>query len=253
MSHKERHYWAQLRSALAAGQWSSEYPAKAPNAALLSWPELFRKFNKHCKGFNDVAEVALHTHALADLLAANSINDDQDDPPKSGEYQLDLGNDCLLPDDLIDEATRRYNLLKGLNVSNFDVSVVGVYYTGLIVYLHIQSLHFTLAYYAYAIGNPFECLSHLAKVPDLLQLQSMLSQGSVQSSSSVSDTPSFGTGPLSSAGGSFASVADSSAPEVRDGRAWAMTETFRSLCLQGENSTIHCTFYLYESVHRQLR
>ncbi|KAF8229254.1 hypothetical protein L208DRAFT_1439479 [Tricholoma matsutake] len=217
MSHKDRHYWAQLRSALTGGQWSSNYPAKTPNGSLLSWSELFRKFNKHCRGFNDVAEVASHTHALANLLSANSTNDDQDDAPRSGEYLLDLSNECLLPNDLIDEATRRYNLLKGLKASNFD------------------SLNSTLAYYAYAMGNPFECLSHLANVPDLLHPQShMQSQNSIHASSSVSYAPTFETGTSSSiVGGSFASVADSPVPEVRDGRAWSMTETFRSLCLQG--------------------
>ena len=137
MSHKGRYYWAQLRSTLAAGQWSSKYPAKALNAALLSWPELFRKFRKHCKGFDDVAEVASHTHALAILLIAKSDNDDQDDAPESGVYQLDLGDECLLPDDLIDEATRRYNVLKGLTVSNYDVSPVGVGYIFLIVFLRM--------------------------------------------------------------------------------------------------------------------
>jgi hypothetical protein len=135
MSHKDRHYWAQLRSALASGQWSSDYPAKAFNGAPLSWSELFRKFNKHCRGFNDVAEVASHTHALAGLLSANSANDDQDDAPKSGEYELDLGNESQLPDDLIGEATRRYDLLKQLKVSNFDVSAIEVYYVVLIVCL----------------------------------------------------------------------------------------------------------------------
>ena len=135
MLYKDRHYWAQLRSALSAGQWSSKCPAKAPNGAPLSWPELFRKFRKHCKGFDDVAEVASHTHALSILLIANSTNDDEDDVSELQEYQLDLGNECLLPDDLIDEATRRYNLLNGLEVSNFDVSLIEVYYICLIVLL----------------------------------------------------------------------------------------------------------------------
>jgi hypothetical protein len=132
MSHKDRHYWAQLRGALAAGQWSSHYPAKAFNGAPLSWSELFRKFNKHCSGFNDVAEVASQTQALARLLSAKLDSDDQDGPPKSGEYKLDLDSECLLLDELIDEATRRYNSLKDMKASNFDVSAIEYYYIDLL-------------------------------------------------------------------------------------------------------------------------
>ena len=33
--------------------------------------------------------------------------------------------------------------------------------------------------------------------------------------------------------GSFTSLVENIVPEVRDGRGWAMVETFRSLCLQG--------------------
>ena len=36
-----------------------------------------------------------------------------------------------------------------------------------------------------------------------------------------------------SASGSFVSFADMTVPEVKDGRGWAMTETFRSICLLG--------------------
>ena len=58
MSSKDKHYWSQLRGALTAGQWSSNFPAKAPNGSALTWSELFRKFNKHCHGFRDITEVA---------------------------------------------------------------------------------------------------------------------------------------------------------------------------------------------------
>jgi hypothetical protein len=136
MLHKDRHYWAQLRGVLAAGQWSSQYPAKALNGAPLSWSELFRKFNKHCSGHNDVSEVASQTQALARLLSAKSHSDDQDDLPKSGEYKLDLDSECRLPDELIDEATRRYNSLKSMKVSNLDVSTIGLHYIHLLGHFH---------------------------------------------------------------------------------------------------------------------
>ena len=119
---KERHYWTQLRAALTAGQWSSPHPAKAPNGVPLPWSELFRKFNKHCKGYSDVVEVASQTHALSLLLSANTRNEDQDEPVKPEEYPLDLGNECILPEERMEEARQGYEALKKLESSNFDVS-----------------------------------------------------------------------------------------------------------------------------------
>ena len=45
---KDAFYWIQLRTALTAGTWESNAPAKAPNGVHLTWSELFRKFRKHC-------------------------------------------------------------------------------------------------------------------------------------------------------------------------------------------------------------
>lgn len=128
---KERHYWTQLRSALTAGNWRSEAPAKAPNGSPLSWPELFRKFNKHCRGFQDVADVALHTYELASLLSENYSNDDEDGEwleCKSGglgEFRkrgkLNIDGEAVLPTHSQEKALKGYNSLKELKSSNFDV------------------------------------------------------------------------------------------------------------------------------------
>jgi hypothetical protein len=123
MSGKDKYYWSQLRAALTAGQWAAQFPAKAPNGTALSWSELFRKFNKHCTGYKDVAEVASQTHALALLLAANSKDQDVDQPPKTGEYSLELADECVLPEERVAEATACYEALKKLESSNFDVRV----------------------------------------------------------------------------------------------------------------------------------
>lgn len=117
---RDRYYWAQLRLALTSGQWSSKHPAKALNGNALSWSELFRKFNKHCRGFQDVAQVASQTHALALLLGANSRDDDQDGDGE-GIYPLELGEECVLLEERIEEAKVGYEVLKGLKSSNFDV------------------------------------------------------------------------------------------------------------------------------------
>ncbi|KAF5376499.1 hypothetical protein D9615_008660 [Tricholomella constricta] len=222
---KDRYYWTQLRFALTSGQWSSKYPAKAPNGTVLPWSELFRKFNKHCRGFQDVAEVASQTYALALLLGANSRDDDQDDEGE-GVYPLELGQECVLPEERIEEAKAGYNVLKGLKSSNFD------------------TLNFALAYYAYALGNPSECLSHLSSIPDMVNLRNHIpSESDASARLSVASghthhlgihVPSFSTASsVASTGGSLASLADSSLPEIKDGRAWALTESLRSTCLQG--------------------
>lgn len=123
MSGKDKYYWSQLRGALTAGQWSAQFPAKAPNGTALSWSELFRKFNKHCIGYSDVAEVASQTHALALLLAANSKDQDGDSPPQTGEFPLELGDESVLPQERKAEAKEGYETLKKLESSNFDVRV----------------------------------------------------------------------------------------------------------------------------------
>ncbi|KAF8966758.1 hypothetical protein BDZ97DRAFT_1938402 [Flammula alnicola] len=241
-SPKERHYWSQLRAALTAGQWRSSHPAKTPQGGELSWSELFRKFNKHCRGYKDVAEIAAQTQALALLLGARSLTDDDDEDGAYGwdgtteqesqigegdeeegrkRGKLGLEGECILPEERMDEAMVSYEILKSLQPSNFD------------------TIHLALAYYAYALRNPAECLAHLQKVPDLLQFQNHIPTSAPNSTRSSSAhgllAPSSYAPSTTSFSGSFssASVVEICVPEVRDGRALAMAETFRSLCLQG--------------------
>ncbi|KAJ3560060.1 hypothetical protein NP233_g11081 [Leucocoprinus birnbaumii] len=192
---KERHYWSQLRAALTAGQWRSSFPAKAPNATPLPWSELFRKFNKHCVGFQDVSEIALQTRVLGSLLATDT--DDEDVIGNSVQPPLDIGIECTLSSERIEELQANYESLKSAKESN--------------------SLNFTLAYFAFALNKPEECLAYISRISDVVMLQSHI------------PTPN----PQHASGASFMTLSDSSLPEIRDGRAWAMTETFRSICLQG--------------------
>ncbi|KDR72826.1 hypothetical protein GALMADRAFT_252100 [Galerina marginata CBS 339.88] len=236
---KERHYWFQLRAVLTAGQWRSEFPAKAYNASPLSWPELFRKFKKHCHGYEDVAEVAAQTRSLALLLSLKYKDDDEDgdmedDGPAVNEGKEDeawrrgrvaLASECILQPERTEEAEAGHEVLKSLQSSKFD------------------TIYFALAYYSYALGNPTECISYLSRVPELLQFQNHIpSPESTRSNANHGlQVPSTYATSTTSFTGSFASIADTTAPEVRDGRAWALTETFRSLCLQGMS---------YERLHR---
>ncbi|EPQ53258.1 hypothetical protein GLOTRDRAFT_140119 [Gloeophyllum trabeum ATCC 11539] len=219
MSHaKDQHYWAQLRAALTAGDWASSTPAKTPKGAPLSWSELLRKFNKHAKGFTDVAEVASQTQNLG-LLLSGSLENKASDGQETPYGCLHLGDECVLPEDRLEDARAGYEALKKLNAPNYD------------------SLKLALAYYAYSLGRPEECLSYIASVPNISDLQSRLTPpASMRSEAATLQIPSTRADtPASSWGGSVASHDSASAgfPDINDGRAWALTESIRSVCLEG--------------------
>ncbi|EFI27841.1 hypothetical protein CC1G_14331 [Coprinopsis cinerea okayama7 len=153
---KERHYWAQLRQALVAGQWLAESPAKAPNGALLSWSEAFRKFGKHGieaagvgaearERAREFKEVASQVYALAVVLATTSLNEDEEYPPgEEGRwFGLEVGEECVVPDGRREEVIHGYEVLKGLERN--------------------EEVRHALVYYAYALGRPEECLQHLER------------------------------------------------------------------------------------------
>jgi len=133
MSPKERHYWTQLRAALTAGQWCSAFPAKSPNGEIISWPELFRKFNKHCVGYKDIAEVACHTHALAKLLLEMHSDEDEEvevrdeklsphsNTDTRGRGKLGMENDVVLKGTYLEQAAKRFDDLKALGSPKRDV------------------------------------------------------------------------------------------------------------------------------------
>lgn len=112
MAHaKDKHYWTQLRTALTAGHWKAETAAQAPNAKPLSWSQLFYKFNKHCRGFQDVAEIAVQTRTLVLLLEANATDGNV----------LRLGHECVLAPERVQEAHEGYQALMKLESKHSDV------------------------------------------------------------------------------------------------------------------------------------
>jgi hypothetical protein len=96
-----------------------------------------------------------------------------------------------------------------------------------------KTLNFALAYYSYALGSPYECLSYISTVSDILDVQSHIPSFSttrsklpaLQVAGGATDAPSWEI--------SFRSDSPDPIAEIRDGRAWAITETLRTLCLQG--------------------
>lgn len=130
MAHpKDRHYWIQLRTVLTGGQWDANFPAKAPNAAPLSWSELLRKFNKHCPGHTDVAELASQTQALAILLSSTprGTNLDCDGNRFDHSDPLALGQECMLPEERVGEASQGYTALTTSTGSNTEVRLYYIY------------------------------------------------------------------------------------------------------------------------------
>ncbi|KAI0258551.1 hypothetical protein BC834DRAFT_975040 [Gloeopeniophorella convolvens] len=221
MAHsKDKHYWTQLRIATTGGAWGAPYPAKAFNNTPISWSELLRKFNKHCHGFSEVAEVTSQTQALSLLVAVGTTDSELDSDRRPGEEPLALGTECLVAEEHADEALTGFDVLKKLELEHTNS----------------DSLKLTLAYYSYALGNPDMCLSYLAQVRDLANVQgrpgavdSLRSNTTTLQAPSVSDNTSSG----SFIGSFVSSDSAASIADISDGKAWAATEAVRSVCLQG--------------------
>ena len=124
MAHsKDRHYWSQLRIALTAGSWGSPHPAKAANGVPITWTDLLRKFNKHCHGFTDVAEIANQTQALALLVAGGPTDRELDGIGYHHEAFLILGTESVVADEHAVEAEVGYKVLRGLEAENTNSDV----------------------------------------------------------------------------------------------------------------------------------
>jgi len=96
-------------------------------------------------------------------------------------------------------------------------------------------LNFLLAYYAYALNKPQDCIEHVSRVQDILLIQNHIPSISRSANPSLLVPGSRGETSVASIAASFtaATIIDTTVPEIRDGRGWAMAETFRSICLQG--------------------
>ncbi|KAI0694071.1 hypothetical protein BC835DRAFT_1487974 [Cytidiella melzeri] len=211
---KDKHYWSQLRAALTSGSWDVPSPAQVPKGTPLSWSELLRKFNKHCQGYADVAELASQTQALALILNMQ----DEDQPSSS---QLTLGDECTLPQERVEEATAGYAALKSLRTAEKD------------------PVRLALAYYAFALGRPSECLSILQNVKELTDVSTrVLSYDTMRHEGATLQLPGGGTSASTSRSASIVSAWTAGTVagvtvEIADGRTWGMIEAVRSIVLQG--------------------
>ncbi|KAL5522105.1 hypothetical protein ACEPAF_1962 [Sanghuangporus sanghuang] len=142
---KWTHYWKQIQAALIAGHWNSSCPGKTPNGTLLPWSELFRKAKKHSK-HSDVPEAALQTYFLSLLLSTTkaAARDVEEKSQVDGDG-FGLGDECVLLEERCEDALKVYEDLQQLNSSD-------------------EYVRQALAYFAYALNRPSECLEYVSGV-----------------------------------------------------------------------------------------
>ena len=227
---KDKHYWTQLRTAITAGQWSSDAPGKDPGGKPLNWAVLLRKFNKHCPGQNEFAEVVSQTHHLHLQLSAGQQKSAVDGSQRSLVTPLDLGNEVILPEERQQEGQAGYDALNAI-LSPSEVSSAKhlVYF---VLNRDLKSTSLALAYYAYSLSRHSECFDILSQVKDLTHPLKRIPVS--RSGTSVASQTGTDQSSVSSWAGSFATAGQNPVnPDVRDGRAWSLIETVRSVCLKG--------------------
>ncbi|EKM51123.1 uncharacterized protein PHACADRAFT_263113 [Phanerochaete carnosa HHB-10118-sp] len=220
---KDRHYWTQLLATLTAGNWNVSLPVKAPNGTLLPWSELLRKFNKHCHGYSDVAELASQTQALALVLESSAgehgVESNQTEFQNRFPNALNLEDECILPQGRRDEASAGYTSLKRLQGAEKE------------------PVKLALAYYVYALGRPQECLALLSEVPSLEDVSARVAayenMRADPSAPSASLLNAAGTSASASRSTSLVSVSTVPRSEAEEGRLWGLTECIRSITLEG--------------------
>ncbi|KAF9788396.1 hypothetical protein BJ322DRAFT_1182415 [Thelephora terrestris] len=207
---KDKHYWTQLRTAITAGQWDSDLPGKDTKGVTLNWANLLRKFNKHCPGHNEFAEVVSQTQYLYLQLSAGQQKPTADGFQCLQTSPFDLDDEIILPQERQQEGQMGYDMLKAIPSPS-------------------ESAFLALAYYAYSLSRPSESLDILSKVKDLTHPLKRIP--TINPSSNVShpsaDYSSSWTGGFSTAEHNHVN------PDVKDGRAWLFVETVRSVCLKG--------------------
>ncbi|EJD00430.1 uncharacterized protein FOMMEDRAFT_91112 [Fomitiporia mediterranea MF3/22] len=199
--YKRIHYWNQLQAALTAGHWDSSTPGKTPKGSFLPWSELLRKAKKHAKQ-KDVPEAASQTYYLSLLLCTTKKpSKELDVKDCHGVEKFWLGDECVLLEERREDALKAYEGLQQLDSSEEYVK---------------QSL----AFFAYALGRPSECLEYvsgLAFADRLISEKPTVLVTSVDEKSEKSSIP-----PVSS-----------TQMEVKNSDAWFLMEALRTVCLEG--------------------
>lgn len=235
---KDKHYWTQLRTAITAGQWDSDFPGKDTNGKTLNWANLLRKFNKHCHGQDEFAEVVSQTHHLYLQLAAGQKNSDIHGSQRSQTSPLDLGDDTILPEERQQEGQAGYDVLNTIpSPSEVSPTKSQVHFGP---NQNPESTLLALAYYAYSLARPSESFDILSKVEDLTHPLKRIPASKSETSASNASQLAVDQSSVSTWAGPFSTVDHSQVnPDIKDGRAWSLIETIRSVCLKGISKYLH--------------
>ncbi len=119
----------------------------------------------------------------------------------------------------------------------YVVQYVQCHYSLLTCAVVPKSTKAALAYYAYALRRPSDCLEHLSQVQDISDAQGFASNsGTMHSAPATLQVPGTGsdTSLSSSWTGSFVSAQSSaSIADIAEGGAWSAIERIRSICIKG--------------------
>ena len=229
---RDKHYWTQLRTAITAGQWDSDLPGKDPKGYTLNWANLLRKFNKHCPGQNEFAEVVSQTHYLYLQLAAGQQKSAIDSSQRSQTNPLDFDDDAILPEERQQEGRVGYDALRAIP-SPSEVSPTR-FHTYARLNQNPKSTLLALAHYTYSLSRPSESFDILSKIKDLTHPLKRISPSKSATPTSNASQSSADQSPASSWAGTFSTVEHSQVrTDIKDGRAWLLVETVRSVCLKG--------------------
>jgi hypothetical protein len=128
----------------------------------LNWANLLRKFNKHCPGQNEFAEVVSQTHHLYLQLAASQQNRLLMALNASQTSPLDLGDDAILPEERQQEGQAGYDVLNAIPSPSEVRPTKSHVYFGFNQTIPKSTL-LALAYYAYSLSRPSESFDILSK------------------------------------------------------------------------------------------
>ncbi|KAG9047132.1 hypothetical protein FS837_002963 [Tulasnella sp. UAMH 9824] len=230
-NYKAAHYEHELNAALCRGAWAESSPAKTHKGVAISWSELLRKHQKHCKA-NGLTTVAQETRDLSLLLVASG-------PTPTSFSAADFDFDCSESENVFNRG-EEYILF-----SERQASAKQILATLLKADATDDGVLLARAYVQFAIKDSKDCLETLSRIdfdgptPSISATGSNLSApGSAFNSLGTSSGLSALEAAISRTGSLAGSVGLTELSkrleaEVGEGTVWHVTERIRGRCLQG--------------------
>lgn len=251
-NYKAVHYEHELNAALCRGAWAESSPAKTHKGVPISWSELLRKHQKHCKSPNSkkqsyftcsyldlffpvVSAVAQQTRDLSLLLVASG-------PTPTAFSPADFDFDCSESDNVFNRG-EEYILSDERQASAKPILAALLEADG-----GDSGVLLAKAYVQFAMKNIKDCLETFSRVdfdgptPSISATGSNVSApGSAFNSLGTSSGLSALGAALSHTGTLAGSVGLTELSkrleaEVGEGKAWQVAERIRGRCLEGMSS-----------------